>query len=71
MLLMMLFSGGMMYMMPRMMEGMDPEQKAQMQKQMEAQTDPMKMFEELKGELFGTGEEQKNDKEQRKKIKKK
>ncbi|GMH82824.1 hypothetical protein TL16_g09394 [Triparma laevis f. inornata] len=40
MLLMMLFSGGMMWYMPKMMEGMDPEQKAQLEKQMAMQSDP-------------------------------
>ena len=40
MLLMMLFSAGMMWYMPKMMEGMDPEQRAQMEKQMAMQSDP-------------------------------
>ncbi len=51
MMLMMIFSGGMMYMMPKMMEGMDPEQKEQMAKQMQMQSDPSMMW----NELFGGG----------------
>ncbi|GMI38298.1 hypothetical protein TeGR_g9300 [Tetraparma gracilis] len=47
MLLMMLGGGAMMWYMPKMMEGMDPEQRAQMAKQMEMQSDPSKMFESL------------------------
>jgi hypothetical protein len=46
MLIMMLVSGGAMYYMPKMMENMDPEQKAAMAKQMEMQSnmsDPNKM----------------------------
>jgi hypothetical protein len=43
MLLMMIFMGGMMFMMPKMMEGLDPEQKEQMQRQMEMQQDPSKV----------------------------
>jgi hypothetical protein len=35
--------GGMMFMMPKMMEGLDPEQKEQMQRQMEMQQDPSKV----------------------------
>ncbi|GMI61206.1 hypothetical protein ScalyP_jg8772 [Parmales sp. scaly parma] len=54
MLLMMLFGAGMTYMMPKMMEGMDPEQKAQMEKQMAMQSDPMAMMKEM----FSGGEEE-------------
>ena len=43
MLLMMLVMGGMMFMMPKMMENLDPEQKQQMQRQMEMQQDPSKV----------------------------
>jgi hypothetical protein len=55
MVLMMLFSVGMMYFMPKMMEGLDPEEKARMKKQMEAQNDPTKMFSQMFG---GGGEEE-------------
>ncbi|KAL3918338.1 MAG: hypothetical protein SGILL_004288 [Bacillariaceae sp.] len=51
MVLMMLFSVGMMYFMPKMMEGLDPEEKAKMKQQMEAQQDPTKMF----ANMFGGG----------------
>jgi len=47
MILMMLFSGGMMFMMPKLMEGMDPEEKERMKKQMEMQSDPTKMLSQL------------------------
>ena len=43
MLLMMLVSVGGMFMMPKMMEGLDPEQKDQMQRQMAMQQDPSKV----------------------------
>jgi hypothetical protein len=43
MLLMMLVMGGMMFIMPKMMEGLDPEQKEQMQRQLEMQQDPSKV----------------------------
>ena len=43
MLLMMLVSVGMMFLMPKMMEGLDPEQKEQMQRQLEMQQDPSKV----------------------------
>jgi len=55
MLLMMLFSGVLMFLMPKMMENLDPEQKEQMQRQMEMQSDPSKMFSHLWGDLSGTG----------------
>lgn len=44
---------GMIYMMPKMMEGLDPEEREQMKKQMEMQQDPSKML----GSLFGLGDE--------------
>ena len=57
MVLMMLFSVGMMVMMPKMMEGLDPEEKARMKQQMEAQKDPTKMLSQMWGELSGQQEE--------------
>jgi hypothetical protein len=43
MLLMMIVMGGMMFVMPKMMENLDPEQKEQMQRQLEMQQDPTKV----------------------------
>jgi len=60
MLLMMIVSGGAMWYMPKMMEGMDPEQKAAMAKQMEMQSDPSAMF----AEMFGGGGEEEGGKKQ-------
>lgn len=57
MLLMMLVSVGGMFMMPKMMEGLDPEQKEQMQRQMAMQQDPSKMLTSLFKDITGTGEE--------------
>jgi ER membrane protein complex subunit 7 len=54
MVLMMVFSVGMMVVMPKMMEGLDPEEKARMKQQMEAQNDPTKMFSQMFGELTGS-----------------
>jgi hypothetical protein len=58
MVLMMLFSVGMMFVMPKMMEGLDPEEKARMKQQMEAQKDPTQMFSQMWGEITGSGEDQ-------------
>jgi ER membrane protein complex subunit 7 len=51
MLLMMIVMVGMMYMMPKLMEDMNPEERAQMKKQMALQQDPVKML----GEMFTGG----------------
>jgi ER membrane protein complex subunit 7 len=51
MLLMMVVMVGMMYMMPKLMEDMNPEERAQMKKQMAMQQDPVKML----GDLFTGG----------------
>ena len=67
MFLMMAFSVGLMVLMPKMMEGMDPEEKELMRKQMEMQKNPTQMFSEMMGGLTGTGEEEQT--KQTKKIK--
>ena len=54
MLLMMVFSVGMMFLMPKMMENLDPEEQEQMRKQMEMQKDPTKLL----SNMFGMGEAQ-------------
>ena len=43
MVLMMIVSAGLVVLMPKMMEGLDPEQKEQMQRQMAMQQDPSKV----------------------------
>jgi hypothetical protein len=53
MVLMMVFSAGMMFVMPKMMEGLDPEEKARMKQQMQAQQDPTKMLSQMWGEITG------------------
>jgi len=53
MMLMMIFSVGLMFVMPMMMDNLDPEDKERMQKQMEMQSDPQKMLSELMGGLTG------------------
>jgi hypothetical protein len=53
MILMMLFSGGLMYMMPKFMESLDPEEKAAMKKQLESQQDTSKMFSQMLGGITG------------------
>ena len=53
MVLMMMFSVGLMVVMPYMMENLDDEQKEQMKKQMELQKDPSKMLSHMWGELSG------------------
>ena len=57
MFLMMAFSVGMMFLMPKMMEGLDPEEKARMREQMAAQQDPNKLLSSLFEGFTGGGEE--------------
>lgn len=57
MVLMMIMGVGLMYAMPKMMEGMDPEEKARMKQQMEAQQDPTKMFSQMFAGITGAEEE--------------
>jgi hypothetical protein len=55
MVLMMVFGVGMMFVMPQMMNNLDPEQKEQMKKQMEMQSDPTKMLSQMWGDMAGGG----------------
>lgn len=57
MVIMMIFSVGLMVLMPKMMEGLDPEEKARMKQQMEAQKDPTKMLSQMWGGITGAEEE--------------
>ena len=70
MVLMMLFGGGLTFLMPKMMEGMDEEEKEIMRKQMKAQQDPTKMLSQM---FTGAApeDEGKSRKERRKKLKNK
>mmetsp|Transcript_4386 Transcript_4386/g.12355 ORF Transcript_4386/g.12355 Transcript_4386/m.12355 type:complete len:249 (-) Transcript_4386:43-789(-) len=65
MVLMMVVSVGLMAFMPKMMEGMDDEQKEQMRQQMATQnqmmTDPTKAFSNLFGEVAGSGSAAEDD----------
>ena len=61
MVLMMAFSVGIMFFMPKMMEGLDPEEKAQMKKQMEMQQDPSKMLSSLWEGMSGQEPESNNN----------
>ena len=56
MFLMMAFSVGMMFVMAKMMENLEPEEKARMQQQMEMQKDPTKMLSQLWGDMTGDQE---------------
>lgn len=58
MFLMMAFSAVMMFLMPKMMEGLDPEEKARMREQMKNQQDPSKMISQLWGGIAGGAEEE-------------
>ncbi len=58
MVLMMLFSVGMMVVMPKMMEGLDPEEKAKMREQMQNQKDPTQMLSQMWGEITGSAAEE-------------
>ncbi|KAL7435366.1 hypothetical protein ACHAXM_004610 [Skeletonema potamos] len=61
MILMMIFTGGMLFLMPKMMEDMDPEQKEMMQKQLEFQQDPSKMLTNMLKGLTGVGDDDERD----------
>lgn len=52
---MMLVSIGMMFLMPKMMENLEPEERERMQKQMAAQQDPSKMLSNLWQDIAGAG----------------
>ena len=58
MVIMMLFSVGLMVMMPKMMEGLDPEEKAKMKEQMKNQQDPSQMLSQMWGEITGGAEDE-------------
>jgi hypothetical protein len=66
MVLMMVFSAGLMFLMPKMMEGLDPEEKAKMKSQMEAQKDPTKMMAQMWGEFTGGSAEAEDPAQSRK-----
>ena len=57
MVIMMLFSVGLMVLMPKMMEGLEPEEKARMREQMKNQQDPSQMLTQMWGEITGGGED--------------
>jgi hypothetical protein len=71
MVMMMLFMVGMMVVMPKMMEGMDPEEKAKMRAQMENQKDPTQMLSQMWGEITGSGaeEEASKSRKERRRVK--
>lgn len=52
MVIMMIITGVMMYFMPMMMEGLEPEEREKMKRQLEIQNNPSKAL----GELFGGGQ---------------
>jgi ER membrane protein complex subunit 7 len=72
MVLMMLFGVGMTVIMPKLMEGMDPEEKAKMREQMENQKDPTQMLSQMWGEITGSGgaeEEAAKSRKERRRVK--
>lgn len=69
MVILMLFSVGLMVAMPYMMEGLDPEEKARMREQMKNQQDPTAMLSQMWGDLTGGEEEAPKSKKERRKIK--
>ena len=72
MVIMMLFSVGLMVMMPKMMEGLDPEEKAKMKEQMKNQQDPSQMLSQMWGEITGGAEEEApKTKKERRRVKQK
>lgn len=53
MMLMMIVSAGLMFIMPKMMENLEPEERERMKKQMEMQSDPTKMLSSMWADLTG------------------
>lgn len=62
MVLMMVFGVGMMFVMPQMMNNLDPDQKEQMKKQMEMQSDPTQMLSQMWGDMSGGGTKEVSEK---------
>ena len=58
MVLMMLFSVGIMVAMPYMMDGLDPEEKARMREQMKNQQDPSAMLSQMWGDMTGANQDE-------------
>ena len=67
MVLMMAFSVGLMFLMPKMMEGLEPEEKERIKQQMEMQKDPTKMLGQMWGDITGANEGEEKSKTARKK----
>ena len=57
MVLMMAFSVGLMFLMPKMMEGLEPEERERIKQQMEVQKDPTKMLGQMWGDITGANDE--------------
>jgi hypothetical protein len=66
MVMMMGFSAVLMFLMPKMMEGLEPEEKERMKQQMEMQKDPSKLLGQLWGDISGTSEQDAKAKTERK-----
>ena len=66
MIMMMLVSVGLMFLMPKMMEGLEPEEREQMKRQMEMQQNPGQMIGELFGGITGATEQPSSTKPKRK-----
>lgn len=66
----MVFTVGLMYYMPKMMEGLEPEERERMQKQMEMQQNPTKMLGELFSGMGGAEPAEESPSKSKKKIKK-
>eukprot|EP00536_Pseudo-nitzschia_multiseries_P008167 jgi/Psemu1/319318/estExt_fgenesh1_pm.C_2030013 len=69
MVIMMLFSVGLMVAMPKMMEGLDPEEKARMKEQMKNQQDPTAMLSQMWGDMTGGEEEAPKARKERRRVK--
>mmetsp|Transcript_5153 Transcript_5153/g.10793 ORF Transcript_5153/g.10793 Transcript_5153/m.10793 type:complete len:217 (-) Transcript_5153:1574-2224(-) len=69
MVLMMMLSVGMMVAMPKMMEGLDPEEKARMKEQMKNQQDPTAMFSQMWGDMTGAEDEGPMSRKERRRVK--
>jgi hypothetical protein len=66
MVMMMGFSAVLMFLMPKMMEGLEPEEKERMKQQMAMQKDPSKLLGQLWGDISGTKEQEPKAKTERK-----
>ena len=71
MLLMMLFTGGLVMFMPKLMDGLDPEEKKKLEEQMGSAGDPTALLKNMFGMPSGDADDSDDDEPKQKSIKRK